>query len=115
VEQLQQILSSGNIRFGTELAMQADVAAVLTAAGVSFLAEHRLDSRSRIDFLAGEIGIECKIDGSPATVLRQCRRYMEFAEISGLILLTSKPRHRWSIEDLGGKPFSVIWVGASFL
>lgn len=110
-----QALSRASIRFGTELDMQADVATVLQHAQVPFVPEHRLNARSRIDFLCGNIGIECKIDGSPHAVLRQCMRYLEFESIHGLILVTSKPRHRWAHTELCGKPFAVVCVAGKML
>lgn len=108
--ELQRLLGGASYRFGVELDLQDDLEAVLRHYRLDFTREHPLSPQSVIDFRVGRIGVECKIGGSPQEVLRQCRRYLEFDDLDGLLLVTSRPQHRWKLSELGGKPFGVVWV-----
>lgn len=103
------LLLSHTLRFGTELQLQNDVEEILTAAGIAFIREHRL-AGDRIDFLAGRVGIECKVGGGPSAVPEQLLRYALRPELDALILVTSKHTHRFRFQELNGKPFRVVWV-----
>lgn len=105
---IANILNNCVLHFGTEAQLQADVATALNGTGC--LREHPLGT-GRIDFLLDGIGIECKVDGSPSSVLRQLIRYADFEEVRGLLLVTSRATHRFSEQELRGKPFRVVWVG----
>jgi hypothetical protein len=98
------------IPYMTEARMHAAVAEILTRRGWPFTQECRLSDTDRIDFLAGDVGIECKIDGGPTEVLMQCQRYTEHERVGSLILVTSRASHRFEADFLGGKSFSVLWV-----
>lgn len=76
--------------------------------------EHALSARDRIDFYVteGKIGVECKIDGSANEVTRQLLRYAESANIDGLILVTSRNKHRKIPPTLGGKPVRIVLTRA---
>lgn len=114
VFELQRLLGNASYRFGIERDLQDDLEEVLQHYRLEFSREHHLDPRSVIDFRIGRIGVECKVAGSPQEVLRQCRRYLKFDELDGLLLVTSRAQHRWGISDLGGKPFGVVWVAGRF-
>lgn len=106
---LRRAILQTSLRFGVEQDMQDDLEEVLRQHGIGYEREFRLGN-GEIDFRVGRIGVECKVVGSPAEVLRQCRRYAGFDEIDALLLVTCKPKHRWDIEELGGKPFAVAWI-----
>lgn len=108
---LLQVFRQWTIRTSTENDMQSDVATVLDAAKVSFKREFILNSKDRIDFVCGPIGIECKITGTRNAVLRQLSRYACDERISALLLLTSHASHR-TLNGiyLQGKPVFVYWI-----
>ena len=65
----------------------------------------------RIYFLAGSVGIECKITGSTNEVLRQLIGNAGDDIVSELLLVTSQAKHR-SLDSqlLLGKRVSVYWI-----
>lgn len=111
---LREVILQAKLRFGVEQELQDDLQEFFDQFGIEYEREFRLGS-GEIDFrVAGRIGVECKVQGSAAHVLRQCRRYLEFQEIDSLLLVTSGSRHRWSVNELGGKPFEVVWIAGNF-
>lgn len=102
-------------RFGNELDLQDDLEKALVQEGYQYIREFRLET-GPIDFLvAGGIGIECKVEGGPSAVLGQLMRYAAAPELDGLILVTSRHTHRFSIRELNKKPFRVVWVAGRAL
>ena len=62
----------------------------------------------RIDFLAGAVGIECKVDGAPAAVARQVLRYCGSGMCDdGVLLVTTKASHR-AIRGINSFPIRVL-------
>lgn len=66
------------------------------------------DGISRIDLLAGGTGIEVKVQGSWANVVRQLTRYAKCPEIVSLVLVTSRAKHHHIPEQLCGKPLHLV-------
>lgn len=67
----------------------------------------------RIDFGVADIGVEVKLKGQPAAIIRQCARYLDSHRFAGLVLVTAKlvalpPMMR-------GKPCRVVNLGAAWL
>ncbi len=60
--------------------------------------------------LAGGIGIEVKVAGSPPEVGRQLRRYAAFPQIEALLLVTTRARHLRMPTEIAGKPVRVAWL-----
>lgn len=116
ISELSNLIGSYRIRFDTEARMQDDIADVFTRHSVPFTREFAVGTGA-IDFLVGDVGIECKTKGSSTSVLRQVLRYAEEgAEIAKLLLVTSKASHRWHYKSrLCDKPFRTLWVGAGRL
>lgn len=115
MEQVALLLKQTRLRFGTEAALQDDIEKLLTAQGIKHVREFRI-GRGAIDFrLDCGIGLECKVDGSVASITPQLMTYAESPTIQGLLLVTSKARMRYTVNTLRGKPFGVVWVGASSL
>lgn len=73
-----------------EYRLQAGVADALAFFGLDAEREVRLSAADRIDLLVGDIGIECKVVGSPSDVARQCLRYLHAPHVSGLVLVTGR-------------------------
>lgn len=67
-----------------------------------------LDARCRIDFLVDGVGIECKVAGSRAEVLRQLTRYADFDEIEALVLVTCIASHTRLPDEIDGKKLRVV-------
>lgn len=102
---------AGRIRINVGLAfigeseLHAAVAKALGASPYTFIPEVVLSPEDRIDFLvAGCVGVECKVGGSPAEVLAQLHRYAQHERISALVLVTARLRHRSVPAELNGKP-----------
>lgn len=98
-----RVLAGARFRFGSEDELQEGLALALGAAGHSVEREVRLDSHNRIDLLVERIGIEVKVAGKPDAVLAQVTRYAQSELVDGLILVTTRMRHRLPPE-INGKP-----------
>lgn len=104
------LIGGQRYRYRDEDALHAGIEQVLAGAGIVATAEARLSARDRIDFLAGPVGVEVKIAGSNADVIRQLGRYATHPEIGALILVTTRARHRTIPRVIGGKPVLVVWL-----
>lgn len=104
-------------RFDTsvEERLQNGIEEALTRGEIAFTREHRLDDRSRVDFMAGSVAIEVKIDGPASAVLRQLHRYAGHPQVEVLLLVTTKARHTSMPPELAGKPVFVCWLKGSTL
>lgn len=82
-----------------------------------FVARLRMIGKRRFPELNGpRIGIECKVAGS-AAIAEQLIRYAAAPELTGLILITSRPgqvRELSKFDTLQGKPFRVVSVSDRF-
>jgi len=107
-------LTARRMSVNTESQLQAEIGAALAAAGIKATAEHRLAPASRIDFLAGAIGIEAKIKGSRLAVWRQLERYAAFEAIHALVLVGTVVMPA-GIDSCGGKPFRFVSIGKGWL
>ncbi len=106
--------------YHNEKELQHGVGIVLSGMGLGFKPEFPLTPRDRIDFLVGELGIECKADDSSggtslAAVTRQLMRYSQSAKVKELILLTTMSKHRNLPDSLNGKPLYIVHLLRSFL
>lgn len=74
-----------------EYDIHAQISAALTQSEIDHIHEYRLGPRRRIDFRAGNIGIEVK-KGRPVTseLTQQLRRYLESEELHGMIVVTQR-------------------------
>lgn len=96
-------------RPGPESILAQDVTAALRAAGVEIQAESQI-SRGRVDLLAGATAIELKVQGSPAKVLEQLRRYADDPTVIDVVLVTTSAKHRSMPSSVGGKPLRVVYL-----
>lgn len=79
--------------------------------GVPFRREVDLgQSAGRIDYMVDDVGVELKTEGSVSEVARQVHRYMGCDSVGGVVLLTTRGKHR-SVPSVQGKPFRVVVVG----
>lgn len=66
-----------------------------------------------IDFIVGDCGVEVKIKGQAAAIVRQLKRYAEEPRILGLVLVTLKPVA--VPATINAKPVVVLNMGAAWL
>lgn len=104
------VINAARYHYRDEGQLQEGIAAALAAAHIPAEREVHLSGRDRIDFLAGTTGIEVKIAGRPADVIRQLRRYAVSSRVEALILVTTRARHRAMPPVIGGKPVRVVWI-----
>lgn len=95
--------------WSSEDELQERVFGVLAPLG--FVREVAFTGASRIDLFceATGVGVEVKITGSPAAILRQLLRYSGVPSVLGLVLATTKPVR--VPDSLGGKPVAIagLW------
>lgn len=102
----------GRFRFdeSSEARLQDGLEAVLRERGVPFVREARLSDADRIDFITDDgVGIEVKVGGSSASVVRQLHRYAGLEEVAALVLVTTKRRHQVP-PQLARKPVRVVYT-----
>jgi hypothetical protein len=104
---LARSINRRRFRYSSEAQLQAALADALTADGYLVLREAPLGG-GRIDLLVGRIGIEVKVAGSRAPVLRQLRRYADPTRLDGLVLVTTRARQLAMPADVGGIPLEVV-------
>lgn len=110
-ERIATLLGGYQLRCHDEYDLQDAIAAVLDAHAVDYERECRLSPTSRVDFLAGGVGIEVKVDGPNSAVLRQLCRYATIPEIRELLLVTTRMRHLQLPRDIGCPLFIVAFPG----
>ena len=113
--EIARILGLYRFHYGNEDDLQRGIEKALEEAGADFTREAMLKGTfGRIDFLVHarhEIGIEVKVEGANTTVGRQVARYLKTDEVEGIVLVTSKRRHRSFPKEFSGKPVEVVWLG----
>jgi hypothetical protein len=82
-----------HFHYHNEDGLQAGLLTALERSGIAAEREVCLNAASRIDLLAGRIGIEVKVAGTTSAVARQLRRYCEHPDVDVLVLVTSVARH----------------------
>lgn len=118
-ESLALAIVKHKFNFNNEKELQGGIAQVLSKLNIEFKAEVKLTARDRIDFLCGDIGIEIKTNDSAggaslSSVTRQLWRYTEHEEISSLILVTTRSKHRNLPQELNGKSLYVVYLSFLF-
>lgn len=102
--------------YRNEKDLQAGIEAALKADGFDFVREFQLGDAGVIDFLvAGCVGIEVKIKGSPSEVARQLLRYAARDAVRGLVLVTGRAALSALPNALMGKPLMLVELWRSFL
>lgn len=103
-----------------EAAVQEAIERALTLAGVPFVRE-AVCVGGRIDFLVGAsdgttgIGVEVKVGGSVAALIRQVSGYAEEPRIASLLVVTTLHRLARMPRSIGGLPVDVVWLGGGML
>ena len=104
------VTALGGIRCGaacTETELHELAAQALSGAGIAAEHEARLAPRCRIDFLAGEIGIEIKKKRPERSrLLEQLNRYAACDQVAALVVVA--PRGVNLPAKIGGKPVKML-------
>lgn len=107
------LLSGRRFPLEDEKATQRAIADVLDANLDEWARECSVDG-GIIDFRAlGDIGVEVKLKGQPAAILRQLERYAADPTLAALVLVTAKPVALPLL--IGGKPVRIIDLGKAWL
>lgn len=102
-----------------EAELHTGVEQILAGMQLPVQREVRLDRYSRIDLvtiLPGDfqLGIEVKVAGQGSEVARQVRRYADFADLDGVMLVTTIARHMFALmswaQPAPGPPGMSRWT-----
>lgn len=104
------LLPRYSYRFSSEVELHQGIALALDQVGIPYVREFVAGPCDRFDFLlATGIVIEAKIKGSLSQAMPQLQRYMQRADVSGVILATTR---YWGAADivptLDGKPVRMV-------
>ena len=110
IEKVTAAISSRGFQYTCEDELQQAIASVLTDCSIPFDRESRMTKSDRPDFRLGDIALEVKVDGSRSEVMRQLHRYAQIPEVSVVILVTDKNRHRGMPRTMNGKDVHVIYL-----
>jgi len=112
---LRTILAGYRFRFSTEEQLHAGMEDVMAREGLRWEHERHL-STGRIDFLVESgIGIEVKVDGSRAALLRQISRYLLQSEVRELLVITTRASHSEIPMVMHGKTVRVLYLSPGML
>lgn len=82
-----------------ESVVQAQIEQALRNEGVDFLREVEIAPGDRIDFMVGSVGIEVKIKGNRAPIIRQLARYIGNDRVDEIILAATSRKILASVPD----------------
>lgn len=113
IEAVVAALSGRRIPLENEMSAQSAIFEALRAKFGGLVEREATAPGGRIDFAVADIGVEVKLKGQPAAIIRQCARYLDSPRFAGLVLVTAKivalpPMVR-------GKPCRVVNLGAAWL
>lgn len=132
LDDLHAMLAEYRFSLANEASLHMQVFAAMRDQRLAFRHEVHLSATDRIDFVVDmmgvwrdvppplkepwtTIGIEIKIGGSLAGLTRQAHRYLQFAEIGALLVVTSRSSHNRLPAEMNGKPVRVLHLlGSSF-
>lgn len=114
-EQLKSAIAKYRLTFGSELELQNQIAEILAREGIAFEREFILSPKDRPDFFIAPYAIEVKVKDSLQKHLHQMRRYNQHPNVSGTILICTKPIEAMMPPTLFGKPCAAICVGGNRL
>lgn len=114
VEHIASTLRKYRFRFNSEAELQEGIAGVFTLNGIAFVREYRIDTKSRLDFMADGIAVETKTAKSRADLIRQIHRYAQCQDVTGIVVVSAKARHATLPDTISGKPVRAVFIGGAF-
>lgn len=117
LDRIAAALRAYRLSVSTEAALQADCAAALAAKGIHAVREYQLNARDRVDLWVPRqdpfgFAIECKISGSPASVARQCVRYVNDLCCEGVVLVTARAALATHLDHMNVPAIVIIRTAA---
>lgn len=111
------LLSDGRFDYSDEMICQNAIAQFLDSKSISFLREYELAGSGVCDFYFPNSRIVLEVKAgkgwSKRGVYRQCERYCQHEDVSGLVLATGKIQGM--PETISNKPIRVYQLGLGFL
>lgn len=113
---ISRLLAASIFHFDDEATLQEGIAEALNSAQISFEREVELGPGDRIDFMAGDVGIEVKIEGSYSNVSRQLLRYAQHDRVQAIVLATARTQLATQVPTtMNDKPVHVASLIRSVL
>ena len=106
--EIAAFLGRFRFRFTDERELQDGIERAFVRGGVAYEREVRLSARDRLDFLAGAVAVEVKVDGGLADLTRQVWRYAEDPRVRELLVVSSRSRLDGLASEINGKPVVVL-------
>lgn len=114
LDEVVRALRGRPFMFGDEAELQRGVGRALTTAQIPWRAECVLSPKDRIDFMVGNIGIECKIDHGRASLLRQLFRYAQQDQVAALVVVLGRFNLSSLPSEINGKPLVIVHAARAF-
>lgn len=115
VHDIAEILKGVALPVNNEIATQNAIETRFIEKGVSYLREHCLSKESRPDFMIDDVVIEVKIKGNRKSIFQQCLRYLEFENVTGLVLVTNKSIGDFTSLVPANKQLRIVKIGNAWL
>ncbi len=92
------------------------LAAAFGSAGISYERERALSTGNRVDFYlpAHRLAVEVKVQGSPASILRQLSRYAACEVVGAILLVTSRASLARIPSTIANKPAMAVRLTGPF-
>lgn len=89
---------------------------ILREAGLTFVREHPLDKKNRLDFWFPElrVAMEVKVRGAPHRVMSQITRYAEHPDVGAILLATTLAKLCRVPDCIAGKPARAVRLAGAF-
>ncbi len=105
---VERALRAHRFRFVNERELQDGIEIVLRGAGLGFTREASLGPAGTIDFLIDDLGVEVKVAGSRADVVRQVHRYLQVDALASILVVTTRAQLARLPESISGKPVRAL-------
>lgn len=105
---IERLLRTHRFRFVNERELQDGIELVLRGAGLAITREASLGAAGTIDFLVDDLGVEVKVAGSRADVVRQVHRYLQVDALSSILVVTTRAQLARLPASIAGKPVRAL-------
>ena len=110
LETVAEAIGCRRYNYSCEAELQTAIASVLSDCSIPFSQEHRLNQKDRLDLKVEGLAIEVKVGGSLTDLMRQVHRYAQSEEITAVLVVTSRSKHRSLPTEMNGKPVRVLYL-----
>jgi len=106
------LIARSRLPMSDEKALQGAIECLFLDNGIAIEREAKVEG-GVIDFLAGNVGVEVKIEGPAREVHRQLARYAADPRIEHMVLVAAFPCAMPPV--IGGKPCTIVNLGRAWL